>query len=225
MAEELKEGWLSLEEGAKRLGVSRLRLREGIAAGAIRAQRDNLGFWRIILDGSPSAIGSRLRDVRVDPAELIGLLFDEVEEANASLSERDAHVDRLTALLVRHEMLLDRALTLAESRAPGGGEVERLGGLARRSDALIERTIETLEKKQSDLARMTGLVDRALETAATLDAEVSRQSELARKHHALLERLFALAQASVERMSGGGGPGGLLSRIRSRLAGEKGASR
>jgi hypothetical protein len=68
-------------------------------------------------------------------------------------------------------------------------------------------------------------MDRALSTVGALDAEVARQSELMRKHHALIERLFALAQASVERMSGGRRVGGVLSRIRSRLSGEKIADR
>ena len=42
--------WLSLDEAARRLGVSRLRLREAIAAGALPARRDNHGFWRVSLE-------------------------------------------------------------------------------------------------------------------------------------------------------------------------------
>jgi hypothetical protein len=221
LGEDQAHSWLPLEEAAKRLQVSRLRLREGIAAGAIRAQRDNRGFWRITLAGGAESLRDRPRDATIDPAGLVELLFDEIEEINASLAERDAQVDRLSALLARHEALLERTLRLAESRSSRAADAERLERLATRSDALIERAIESLAKKDSDLSRMSGLMDRALSTAAGLDAETARQSELIRKHHALFERLLALAQASVDRIAGGGRAGGVLSRIRSRLSGGK----
>ena len=221
MGEDKADGWLSLDEAAKRLQVSRLRLREGIAAGAIRAQRDNRGFWRIILDSGAENLRNGPPDTAPDPAGLVELLFDEIEEINASLAERDGQVERLTALLSRHEALLEKTLRLAESTSSRETDAKRLEGLAMRSDALVERAIDSLEKKDSDLSRMSGLMDRALSTVAALDAEITRQSELTRKHHVLLERLFAVAQASVERMAGGGPAGGVLSRVRSRLSGRK----
>ena len=53
MTDDSSEAWLSLDEAAERLGVSRLRLREAIAANAIPARRDNRGFWRVSLaDGA-----------------------------------------------------------------------------------------------------------------------------------------------------------------------------
>ncbi len=227
MGEKLGDAWLPLAEAAERLGVSRLRVREGIAAGAIRAQRDNRGLWRVTLDEAPASLSRRLADLRIDPTALVGILFDEIEEANLALADRDSDVDRLSALVARHEDLLERALSLAEStrKAPatGGEGIERLGVLAERSDALIARTIGALEKKEADLKRMTGLADRAVSTAAALDAEVARQAETSKKRDALLDRVLALAHASVERISAPGRAGGFFGRVRSRLARDKDA--
>src|SRR5947209_19039538 len=62
-----RRAWLSLEEAAHRLGVSRLRLREGIAAGAVRAQRDNRGLWRVTLDDIPDWLIRRTASVKIEP--------------------------------------------------------------------------------------------------------------------------------------------------------------
>ena len=54
---QFDDAWLSLDEAAERLGVSRLRVREAIAAKAIAARRDNHGFWRVSLsDGAAVSI-------------------------------------------------------------------------------------------------------------------------------------------------------------------------
>ena len=45
---------------------------------------------------------------------------------------------------------------------------------------------------------MNGLMHRAMHTAAGLDAEVARQSETSEKQRALLDRVFALARASLD---------------------------
>jgi excisionase family DNA binding protein len=219
MSDDSSEAWLSLDEAAERLGVSRLRLREAIAANAIAARRDNRGFWRVSLaDGARAAI-SRVNETRADPQQLVELLFDEIEDLNAAMSERAANEGRMAALIERQQTLLDRALSLAERAAELGVDAERVASLQDRSQRLIEETLGKIEARDAEFARLTGLMDRALTTVAGLDAELIRQKDVAVKQQALLERVFHLAEQTLDRIGGGDGGRGLLRRLRDRIAG------
>lgn len=219
MTDDSSEAWLSLDEAAERLGISRLRLREAIAANAIAARRDNRGFWRVSLaDGARAAI-SRVNETRADPQQLVELLFDEIEDLNALMSERAANEGRMAALIERQQTLLDRALSLAERPAELGVDAERVASLQDRSQRLIEETLGKIEARDGEFSRLSGLMDRALTTVAGLDAEVTRQKEVAVKQQALLERVFHLAEESLDRIGGRDGGRGLLRRLRDRIAG------
>lgn len=202
MMEQRAEAWLSLDEAARRLGVSRLQLREAIAAGALPARRDNHGFWRVSLEDEDAA-RRRIAGVRVQPHELVELLFDEIEEMTTRLSERDEDVARLASVVERQQALLDRALRLAEESesADMHASTERLVELQERSHALIGQTMSELETRQAELAKMTGLLDRAMDAAGAFDVEVARQRDVARRQRALIDRLFSLAQTSLERIA------------------------
>ena len=63
---------------------------------------------------------------------------------------------------------------------------------------------------------MTGLMDRALDTVAGLDAEVARGRETAQRQRALLDRVFELARASLDRIAGEAPRGGWFGRLRGR---------
>lgn len=214
MTELRTDAWLSLEEAARRLGVSRLRLREAIAVGALAARRDNHGFWRVSLEGGPDAKRS-VGAARVPPQQLIELLFDEIEELTALLAERSDDVARLGAVVDRQQVLLDRALRFAESadtadmRAPTGHHE----ALHERSHALIDRALSQLAKRDAELVKVTGLLDRAMGTATALDAEVVRQNDVAHRQRAMIDRLFALAQTSLDCIAPAG-PRGWLARWR-----------
>ena len=139
---------------------------------------------------------------RADPSKLIELLFDEIEDLNALLDERTASEARMAALIERQQILLDRALSLAEKPAASGLDAERVAALQDRSQRLIEQTLGKIEARDAEFSRLTGLMDRALTTVAGLDAEVTRQAEVAVKQQALLERLFQLAEISLDRIGG-----------------------
>jgi len=224
MSENTSDGWLSLDDAAGRLGVSRLRLREAIAARAIEARRDNRGFWRVSLAADEAAARRRISHARVDPSQLVELLFDEIEEMSALLGERDADVARMSRLVVRQQDLLDRALLLAESpsAATPAIDAERVARLHERSEALIEQTLSKLRGRDAELTKMTSLMGRALDTVAGLDAEVTRQTEVTRKQQALLDRAFSIAQASLDRFTGGAG---FFGRLRARIGGGRAAGR
>ena len=224
MSENTSDGWLSLDDAAGRLGVSRLRLREAIAARAIEARRDNRGFWRVSLAADEAAARRRISHARVDPSQLVELLFDEIEEMSALLGERDADVARMSRLVVRQQDLLDRALLLAESpsAATPAIDAERVARLHERSEALIEQTLSKLRGRDAELTKMTSLMGRALDTVAGLDAEVTRQTEVTRKQQALLDRAFSIAQASLDRFTSGAG---FFGRLRARIGGGRAAGR
>jgi hypothetical protein len=190
-----RDAWLSLDEAAARCGVSRLRIREAIAAGALRAQRDNRGFWRVCDDG-----GGDLANVRVAPNQLLEIMFDEIEELTSALEERRQEVDRLATVAARQQALLDRALTIAEA-APPQGDIQRLAALNERSHHLLDGALASLEQRDAALQQMNSLMQRALDTTAGLDAEVARQRETSEKQRALLDRVFQLARASLDKLA------------------------
>jgi HPt (histidine-containing phosphotransfer) domain-containing protein len=204
MKELRSDAWLSLEEAARRLGVSRLRLREGIAAGVIEARRDNRGFWSVPMQ-DPDDARDRISTARVTPEQLLELLFDDVEEATAALAERDADIERLSAVVERQQALIEQALRLAE----GAGSSEapaavKLAQLSERSHALLERALSGLEARDADLSVTTGMLGRALDVAARLEAEVARHAEIGLRQRVLLDRVFAVAESTLDRMATNG---------------------
>jgi hypothetical protein len=219
MTDESSDTWLSLDEAAERVGVSRVRLREAIAAKAIVARRDNRGFWRVSLPGGADAAKRRLGETRANPEQLVEVLFDEIEDLNAQMAERSANEERMAALIERQQGLLERTLAIAEKPGGSGLDAERVAALTDRSQQLIERTLVTIEAREGELAKLTGLMDRALATVAGLDAEVTRQAEVALKQQALLDRVFRLAQKSLDRIGAAEGSRGLFRRMRDRMGG------
>jgi hypothetical protein len=219
MTDNSGDDWLSLDEAAKRLGVSRLRVREAIAAQAVAARRDNHGFWRVSLAGGTDASIRRMGERGVDPQQLVELLFDEIEELNGLLAERAVNEERMAALLARQQSLIERAMALVERPSEPGLDPARVIELNERSQQIIEQALAKLEGRDSELSRLTGLMDRALATVAGLDAEVARQAEVAQKQQTLLERTFALAQQSLERAGAAERGRGLLRRLCERMGG------
>jgi hypothetical protein len=225
MSNAPSETWLTLDEAAARLGVSRLRLREAIAARLFKARRDNRGSWRVLLEGDLTGLETRVKAAQLPAETLLELLFDEIEEMNLLLAERDASLERLGAVAARQHEMLDRALALAETRAPTETPLDgaRLAELNERSTALIETALDKLAGRDGDIAKLTGIVDRALTTMGGLDAELKRQGEVVERQKGLLERLFVLANASLERFARSEARGrGLLDRLRDRLSGNRG---
>ena len=198
-----------------------MRLREAIAANAIAARRDNRGFWRVSLAGGARAAINRVKETRADPQQLIELLFDEIEDLNALMGERAESEARMAVLIERQQSLLDRTLSLAERPIEPGLDAERVASLHDRSQRLIEQTLGKIEGRDAEFTRFTGLMDRALTTVAGLDAELTRRAEVAVKQQALLERVFHLAEHSLDRIGGREGGRGLLRRLRDRMAGRQ----
>jgi len=225
MSNAPNETWLTLDEAAARLVVSRLRLREAIAAGLLKGRRDNRGFWHVLLAGEAVEMAGKIQAARAPPEALVELLFDEIDEMNLHIAERDASLERLNSVAARQQEMLARALSVAETPAPAETRLDgaRLAALNERSSALIETALDKLAGRDGDIAKLTEIIDRALTTMGGLEAELKRQSEVAERQKGLLERLFVLANASLERFAGSEARGrGLLVRLRDRLSGNRG---
>ena len=211
MTSSPRDAWLSLDEAAARWGVTRLRLREAIAAGALPAARDNSGFYRVSADAEIDFAA-----LRAPADKLIEILFDEIEELTSALGERGQEIERYAALAARQQALLARALALAEA-APSLTETQRLTDLNERSQAFAERALASLEDRSRALGQMNGLMERALDTVAGLDAEVAHQQETSERQRALLDRVFNVARASLDKLAGDAPRGGWLGRWRGRM--------
>jgi hypothetical protein len=219
MPDNSNDDWLSLDQAAARLGVNRLRVREAIAAGVIGARRDNRSFWRVSLAADVDDVKERMRQLRVNPEALVELLFDEIEELNADLAERDSSLERLHAVAARQQGMLARALALAEKpeHPQDSKDRDRLADLNERSLHLLETVVGKLADRDADIAKLPSLLDRAFKNIGGLEGEVERHVEVAERQKSLLDRLFEIANKKLDRLSSPQPRGrGWLERLRRR---------
>ena len=139
----------------------------------------------------------------MNPTALVELLFDEIEELNADLAERDSSLERLHALTARQQDMLARALALAEKpENPGDAkDHDRLADLNERSLRLLETAVGKLADRDADIAKLTSLLDRAFRNISGLESEVERHFEVAERQKSLLDRLFEIANNKLDRLS------------------------
>ena len=176
--------FLSVAKAAKRLGVSRIKIREGAARGIIPFQRDNENRLRLDLSGLSGDVLDRAAG-NVDQTALMNLLFDEIEELHDDLHARTAEVAALSNIASRQADALDSAASQMDQDA---------ADKARLSD-LLERALAHLETSEGERgnARLADVSDRALTALeATGDRLESSLSQNAR-FDALLERALEYA--------------------------------
>jgi excisionase family DNA binding protein len=214
---DMEEGFLTLAEAAERLGVSRLKLREGIAKGVIAARRDNEGHWRLDLSALPSDLRRAVARVPADPADLIGALFDEIEDLGADLARAEEVTARLTALAGTQADMMDRLASLVEART---AERDRLGQIAGQALTAAEEAETRAARLQTTADRALGLLDRATGTLAGVQDQIARLSAEATEkdrqiadHGTRLERLFALSEQALARSAPARPAPGLIARI------------
>ena len=191
---DLNHSFLPVAEASRVLGLNRLRVREAVARGLLPARRDNRGHLRIDVEAAPADLATKLGGGA--PAGVIDGLFDEIDELSDLLAEREGEVRRTTDLATRQDEALGRAVALIEGRvapaAPTGSE-DRL----ERALAMLDRSVGQLEAARSENARLTGLIDRALETTGRMEAELVERDAALREREAALERLLALAEREI----------------------------
>jgi methyl-accepting chemotaxis protein len=214
---DMGDGFLTLAEAAGRLGISRLKLREGIAKGVISARRDNEGRWRVDLGALPADVKRAVNGVAADPADLMGALFDEIEELAADLAQSQEVVGRLTALAGTQSEMIERLTGIVETRT---AERDRLGEIAGKALGAAEEAESRAARLQSTADRALGLLDRAAGTLEGVQGEIARLSaDVAAKdsqiadHGQRLERLFALSEEALEKAGQARPAPGLIARI------------
>jgi excisionase family DNA binding protein len=214
---DMGESFLTLAEAAERLGVSRLKLREGIAKGVIAARRDNEGRWRVDLQAVPGDIRRAVAAVPADPADLMSALFDEIEELGHDLAQSQEATERLAALAGSQADLIDRMTGLIEARTE---ERDRLGQIAGRAIAAAEEAEARAARLQATTDRAIGLLDRAAGAIEGLRGDMARLSDEAAEkerviagHGAQLDRLFALSEQALDKAAADRRPAGLIARV------------
>ncbi|MEL6234251.1 MAG: hypothetical protein AAFR46_07565 [Pseudomonadota bacterium] len=162
--------FLPLAEAAARLGISRLKLREAVAKGLLPARRDNRGRWRVDLALAPGPSGAQ---------DLAALAEHKTAAPEALIEALFDEIEELTA--ERDEAVQDAA--------------EAAVFVQRQQDAL-ENTAKALETAQADAARLSGLLDRALDLADTLTRRDGSADPVTERALALLEETAGALEAS-----------------------------
>jgi hypothetical protein len=117
--------FLSVAEVAERLGVSRVKVREGAARGLTPFKRDNQNrLWLDISDLTGDVFGRA--EGYVDQTALMNLNFDEIEELHEDVFSRSAEIDALSSIADRHADALDSAASQMEQDAGGKARLSEL---------------------------------------------------------------------------------------------------
>jgi hypothetical protein len=173
-------GFLTVAEAAERLGQSRLRVREAAAKGLLDSRRDNEGRLRVDIPGKIKDWGKG----ELSPDAIIGFLFDELEELEASNADKDARLAALSDLVARQADALDRA-----DRALGDAETRQ-----DRLSELLDRALSHLETQDRAAARMADVSGRALDRLDRLGDDLEASLSQTARFDALLQRALAVAE-------------------------------
>ena len=183
-----KRHFLTVEEAARMLKTSRLRIREAVAMGDLSGRTDNEGRLRIDLPEAPVELGSG-----TPPADaVVDYLFDELDELYDALAMRDETIDRMTDLVARQDETLSRALSVLERR---DAEVAGLADLVERALASAERMAA-----QKSGAEVEPLLARAMEAAERMEAQLVARDQQLTDREATLEHVLSLAERGLTAM-------------------------
>jgi hypothetical protein len=207
--------FLPISEAALLLGVNRLRLREAIVKGLVKAQRDNEGRYRVDLTSAPDDLEKAMAQSPTEPSALIDALFDEVEEMQLQIDERDGHLDRMQSLIERQDGVLHRSIELLEkyrdvvARGSGASTPEALAGVSERAMSMLDEVTGKLESTLAENERYRGLVARAVsfseEWSKATDARAERLTDAADRAMNLLERALPEGESKAEAVQKLGG--------------------
>ncbi len=217
-APDSTSGFLPLAEAATRLGVSRLKLREAIAKGVVQARRDNEGRWRVDLSSTvPSPLKPAIAAAPALPEDLMGALFDEIEELSSDLESSRHMTDRLVTLAGAQADTLDKVTAALEARTI---ERDRLGDIAGRALAAADEAEaratalkQTTDRAMGLLDRAAGAIERAQAEMARIKADAAAKDDMIAGHGQQLDRLFSLSEQAIEKAAAARHTPGLIARV------------
>ncbi|MHB1104369.1 MAG: hypothetical protein ACYC0C_16660 [Devosia sp.] len=204
--------FLSLDEAAERLGVSRLRVREAVAQGILLGAKDNRGHLRVDLGGG---FLDRTDGVRADPVQLINALFDEIEELQDKVGDSEALTARLSVLVERQQSLLERLTTDGAYVGEGksAANIEGLANTANKALLLLERATMNLEDSHDESRRLGGLLDKSLTAAESMEHVLGDRQKLIDRQRGVIERLYELSEQMWRHVSTRREGGGFIDRF------------
>lgn len=195
--------FLPLAEAAERLSISRLKLREAIANGAVPARRDNQGEWRVDLTDIQS-FPHQDNGIETTPDVLMGLLFDEIEALCLELQNSSSLTERLTGLAGAQHVALEKATAALDKVTSERDRFASVAGRALDAAGLAGAQVAALG---STADRALGLLDHATHALeqARVDAAVKDQQIAAQNGQ--MDRLFTLSEQAVTKAGRANSPG------------------
>ena len=142
------------------------------------------------------------RRASLPPDRLLELLFDEVEELQQTIDERDTTIAQLTALMERQGNALERAVSIAEDRGDrsSSDQVQALSATSDRALRLLEDAMDRLSGNEHSIQQLSQLVERGVATSEQFDAQLQRHQDHIEEKQAVIEqqgrmidRLFSLS--------------------------------
>lgn len=178
-----------------------MRVREALAAGMLSGYRNNQGHWLVDTETLPASLDG-LQAASLPPDRLLELLFDEVEELQQTIDERDTTIAQLTALMERQGNALERAVSIAEDRSDrsSSDQVQALSATSDRALQLLEDAMDRLSGNEHSIQQLSQLVERGVATSEQFDAQLQRHQDHIEEKQAVIEqqgrmidRLFSLS--------------------------------
>ncbi len=216
-APDSTSGFLPLAEAATRLGVSRLKLREAIAKGVVPARRDNEGRWRVDLSTVPSLLKPAIAAAPALPEDLMGALFDEIEELSSDLESSQHLTDRLATLAGAQADTLDKVTAALEVLTI---ERDRLGDIAGRAlaaaheaEARATALKQTTDRAMGLLDRAAGAIERTQAEMTWIKADAAAKDDMIAGHGQQMDRLFSLSEQAIEKATAARRTPGLIARV------------
>jgi methyl-accepting chemotaxis protein len=214
---DTNDSFLPLAEAALRLGLSRLKLREGIAKGVIPARRDNQGHWRVDLSALPGNLKAAINAAPALPADLMSALFDEIEELSADLDNANSLTERLATIAGTQADTLEKVTAALEARTH---ERDRMGDLAGRALAAADeaetraaRLQQTTDRAMALLDRAAGAIEGVQADMARIKADAAQKDDMIAGHGVQLDRLFTLSEQALEKAAEARRAPGLIARV------------
>ena len=193
---ESSTGFLTVAEAAAALGVSRLRIRQAAAIGALTSRRDNEGMLRVDIPKS-SRSRKTLDDkmqAQLPPTQLVEVLFDEVEEMHAVLDQRDGQIQARDDLLERQADALSAADEILSAQQT---DIANLSDLAERQSAALDSADAALSLASERETALTGLLDNAMARLDTSSDAAVRLAGISDQAITNLEGISSDLEASL----------------------------
>lgn len=185
--------FLTVDEAAARLGTSRLRVREAVARGLLASRRDNEGRLRVDLPDSLRLPTDAVSDLA--PDDIVTFLFDDIEELEVQLGERDAQITRLITLVEGQDAALGESdAKLTEARAA----LEKVEAQNTKMSQMLDQALAHLEagaaEARDKTTKLTDVSDRALQALGAAVTRAETGEAQTQRMGGLLERAMTLAE-------------------------------